>query len=437
MWEWLTLAHVCRRWRHVVFGSPIRLDLRIFCTERTPVRKWKSLDIWPEFPLALRFYVESQWDDSELEDNLDSLDAALEHCDRVREIEITSPVEVLWEGLVTAMEEPFPALRSLRFDSLDQVIPLPHTFLNGSASRLQHLELWGISFPSLPRLLSSTSDLTTLDLSNIPNSGYIPPETMATCLSALPKLKFLSINFIFRTPQAEQVSPLSTRFALPALTKLDFGGMSEYLEVLAARMDAPLLDHFDIYFSNQHQLVFDIPQIIRFLGDLKSFRSSSLELRFDSDWVIISSSRTGCDTCYAPISHSCHVWRISSKRLDCQVSSLAQICSQILPFCSSVNSLTLKSLSRLDPDSMDPTLWLQLFHSFPSVQSLTIPVALEQSIAAALQGLTGESVAEVFPSLHRLSIIGHWQNKGTEQGIESFIAARQHSGHPVALFCRG
>ena len=36
---WHTLVHVCRKWRSVVFGSPRRLNLRLLCTKRTPVRE--------------------------------------------------------------------------------------------------------------------------------------------------------------------------------------------------------------------------------------------------------------------------------------------------------------------------------------------------------------------------------------------------------------
>jgi hypothetical protein len=31
---WQVLVHVCRRWRSIVFGSPRRLNLQLFCTSR-------------------------------------------------------------------------------------------------------------------------------------------------------------------------------------------------------------------------------------------------------------------------------------------------------------------------------------------------------------------------------------------------------------------
>ena len=51
MWKWQKLLHVCRRWRYIVLASPRRLDLQIECDRRTPT--WKSLDIWPPFPISL------------------------------------------------------------------------------------------------------------------------------------------------------------------------------------------------------------------------------------------------------------------------------------------------------------------------------------------------------------------------------------------------
>jgi len=36
---WHTLVHVCRRWRCVVTASPRRLNLRLLCTEKRPVKR--------------------------------------------------------------------------------------------------------------------------------------------------------------------------------------------------------------------------------------------------------------------------------------------------------------------------------------------------------------------------------------------------------------
>jgi hypothetical protein len=430
---WHKLVHVCRRWRFIIFGSPHHLKLKLVCTSKTPVRK--LLDIWPAFPLAV--YV-----DGNEEDEFDDLFAALEHRDRVKKIEIGDPLtrDGLWERMATVMEEPFPELTYLWLGSPSGVLPLSNTFLSGSASRLQHLVLWSISFPSLPQFLLSTRDLTTLNLFDIPNSGYIPPERMATCLSVLPKLESVIIQFESPTPNLERGNrslPPQTRSVLPSLTELDFRGMSEYLEVLAARIDVPILrfDHLKIVFSNR--LTFDIPQTIRLFGHLDSFRTSNLTLRFHMPWY---SSRLHSEAVFFPsdmaprslacMGQSCS-WHIRCNTSDGQVFSMAQICRQILSFHSSVESLIIECNfpPRIEIDS---TAWLELFRSFLSVKSLQIPAILELSIAAALQGLTGESAAEVFPSLHSLFIVG-MSAGAVPQGMQLFLTARQDCGRPISV----
>src|ERR1700733_14738550 len=76
---WITLAHVCRRWRSVVFQSPLRLNLRLFCTLKTRARD--ILDIWPPLPLVV---CGIDCDPS----RVDNIIAALEHSDRVCQIEL-------------------------------------------------------------------------------------------------------------------------------------------------------------------------------------------------------------------------------------------------------------------------------------------------------------------------------------------------------------
>jgi hypothetical protein len=450
-------VHVCQRWRYLIFESPTRLNLQLSFSEISPVVE--LLDVWPPFPFVIGFCLDSPDDHGH---SIDKLFAALEHHDRVREIHITSPMGFLWEEIAMAIEEsePFPELRSLMLDSDDSRIPLPATFLNVYAPRLQDLALHSISFPSLPRFLSSTSDLTSLHLYDIPDSGYIPPETMARCLSALPKLESLSMAFEpsrphFARPHPQQNNPPvppPIRSVLPALTFLGISAVTGYLEVLAARIDTPVLNRFQITFFYQpdddilfrlfpeNELAFDIPQTARFFGHLEWFGPSratlTLTFHMPSSTSFLLSS---CEISYSASPHS-GSWNIHCSRLDRQVIAVTQICSQISPFFSSVQSLIIeygengeKKWSFRDEDDMDPTLWLQLFHSFPSIQCLTIPGKLEPSIAAALQGLTRESAAEVFPSLHNLSIIGKTSDEAAQQGIESFIIARQQSSHPIAL----
>jgi len=49
--EWITLVHVCRGWRYIVFASPLRLDLRL--RVRGKIHTREMLDIWPALPIAI------------------------------------------------------------------------------------------------------------------------------------------------------------------------------------------------------------------------------------------------------------------------------------------------------------------------------------------------------------------------------------------------
>jgi hypothetical protein len=50
--DWQTLVHVCQRWRRVVFESPRRLNLKLVCTSRRPVKE--MLHICPTLPIVIQ-----------------------------------------------------------------------------------------------------------------------------------------------------------------------------------------------------------------------------------------------------------------------------------------------------------------------------------------------------------------------------------------------
>ena len=188
---WHTLVHVCRKWRIIVFGSPLRLNLRLQCgTARKPVRARETLDIWPPLPIVLWQYDHLSWD-------MDNIMAALEHNDRVCEIKLWDASNSQFEKVLAAMQVPFPALTNLLLRSRNEIAQvIPSSFLGGSAPLLRELTLDNIAFPGLRKLLlSSAAHLVELDLWRIPHSGYISPEAMVTCLSSLTRLERLCLKF--------------------------------------------------------------------------------------------------------------------------------------------------------------------------------------------------------------------------------------------------
>ena len=233
---WHRLVHVCRKWRYVVFGSPRRLNLLLFCTEKTPVRE--TIDAWPPLPILVTSYDHWTW-------GVDNIIAALEHNDRIYQLNLFRVRSSEMKKVFAAMQQPFSALQYLDLYSKSETSVVPASFLGGSAPQLQSLALQYIPFPGLPKLLLSATHLVKLHLWSIPHSGYFSPEAIVTGLSALTRLESLWIRF--RSPRSRpdrrRRPPPPTRTLLPALTRFTFKGVSEYLDDLVARIDAPLLDN--------------------------------------------------------------------------------------------------------------------------------------------------------------------------------------------------
>ena len=219
---WKSLVHVCRRWRYIVFVSPHYLNLRLHCTNKTPARK--MLDVWPAFPIVVSCHNTNS--SSPLRGVLNVI-AALKCYDRVCEIDLSGTPDYLLKRFA-ALTIPFPALTSLQLHSdEDWPLILPSSILGGFAPRLRSLWLSGIPFPAPRNLFLSCTGLATLRMENIPHTGCISPEDMATCLSALVKVEEVTLGFRrallddvlpWHQTSSNQHSPTCAVF--PALTSL-------------------------------------------------------------------------------------------------------------------------------------------------------------------------------------------------------------------------
>jgi hypothetical protein len=259
---WQRLAHVCQRWRNIIYGSPCYLDLHLACSYQTPFRK--NCGRWPEFPLVLHYIIHDKYYHER-----DDVVATLEHPNRVHRADLTvhfSSDSMVVDDMLEAMQVPFPALTHLNFagHGPDDLAPaheyeelfLGDDFLGGSAPRLQHLNFDRISFPGLPKLLLSARDLVSLELDHTTPYGYGSPEEMVGGLAGLTKLSSLRIIFISpeERPYSEKHPDLPIHALLPALHKFVFRGSSRYLEGLVAQIDAPHVKVIEIeYLSPEIQ----------------------------------------------------------------------------------------------------------------------------------------------------------------------------------------
>ena len=424
-WKWYWLAHVCRRWRSIIFASPNFLDLRLVCL---PGTRLELTSIWPPLPIIITNAV---YNGRNLKDF--NPDVAIVHPSRIREINLLGISRSQLQRLVTRMEEQFPALMRLvlsykahRYD----VPALPDGFLGGSAPRLQYFGLCRIPFPALPRFLLSATDLVELILTKIPHSGYISPEAIVTGLAVMANLKFVVIGFhshLSRPDRTRRRPPPPIRTVLPALTHFEFTGVSEYLEDLVALIDAPLLDFMWIFFF--HQLIFDNPQLAQFMRRTTIFHA-------------VSEAHVGLDDSGVRVGYSPPTWadesytlKISCKELDWQLSALAQVLTSFFPSICAVEHLYMYETppSPQWRDDIENMQWLEVFEPFTAVKNIYLTKAFVPHIARALQELVESRMPDVLPALQNIFLEGYNPLGPIPEGIGKFVAARQLSGHAMAV----
>jgi hypothetical protein len=392
----------------------------------------ETLDVWPALPIVI--FGDGL---STSTSGADNIIAALQQNDRVCELDLWDVTSSQLEKVAAAMQEPFPVLTSLglQWHSIEDTSPpplVPDSFMGGSAPRLRSLHLNRIPFPGLPKLLSSANGLVHLFLSNIPQSGYISPDALVTCLSALTSLKDLSFEFQSprsRPDRASRRRPPPMRRSLPVLTRLSFRGVSEYLEDFVARIDTPQLDRLSITFFNQ--LIFDTPHLSQFISRIPKFQSpDEARIVFHDSVVEVTLPSPTRRFGYEALTLG-----ISSRESDWQLSSLAQLCRTSLPALATVEHFYIHKGGYMSPrwqSDIENSQWLEVLHLFTAAGNLYLSKEVSPRIAPALQELVGGRTTEVLPTLQSLSL--EVQPSGpVQEAIGDFLAARQLSGHPIAV----
>ena len=424
---WQPLVHVCRQWRKVVFGSPCRLNLQLYCTSTTPARD--RLDVWPALPLIVRSMTTL---------GAENLIAALEQSNRVCQVHLYLVDWLLEKVLASMQASTFPELTDLYLGSYDEKTTpvILDSFLGGSApTRLRFLTLNNIPFPGLPKLLLSATHLVHLNLNSIPHSGYISPNAMVALLSALFSLETLRLEF--GSPQSRpyretRTLPPPKRSVLPSLREFRFRGVTEYLEELVTRIDTPQLDYMDITFFNQ--IDFDCPRLAQFINCKPIFRAlDEAHVRFKDSSVSVSLQYR------IPVFkiNDLHI-EISCREPDWQLSSIEQVCNLSFPPLLTVEDLYIdhwysKPVRKDDDDATENTLWLQLLLPFTAVKSFYLARKFAPGIAAALQELGEARITEVLPNLQNIFVEGFNACRSFRKQIGQFVAARYLLGRSFAV----
>ncbi|KAH9059928.1 hypothetical protein EDB87DRAFT_1619275 [Lactarius vividus] len=397
-WHWHRLAHVCQRWRLIVFASPRSLNLRLYCTPRTLV---KNTCCWPAFPIVIwcrrsrhgKHHGDEGCKHLSPEDE-DNVVAALQYGhNRVRSIKLCL-TNSLVENLSTQVKETFSELKDLVLQPIfGKHIVTSLSFRWGARLRILHLT--DICVLSLPLLLSSSPNLVDfrLHISSITSRGLPLPGVLANALSGMTRLESLSLrseSFHHLRTHTGAPLPSGRRVILPALTRLQFRGYSQYLEGLVAEIDAPCLAKIEIA---------SLSQIGQFINPIEAQRLHRLE--FPSYLVLCL--------------------RSPGPQLNNQLSWMASV------YLGVVTSPPLSG-----QDVVDGERWLRLLRQFRGAKRFYLAGELTIDIMYALQ--EGEFTT-VLPALCKLEVEMEPEPLCAvlQAAVTSFATSRQLSGSPLEV----
>ena len=431
---WYDFAHVCQRWRRLIFASASYLGVCLVCTYGIPVADMLAYS--PALPLVVDYADETRGLTVE---GGEALWLALlpERRDRVRRIRLLVHESYLWKFVAALLDGTFPALEHLfvklreRSDEFSS-LTLPDTF---RAPRLRHLALTHFGFPLASPILVTSVHLVTLSLNMV---VYCHPNDLFERLALLPRLETLEIASISRHVSAEwQASdtPSNTHVTLPNLRSFGFEGMSAYLEALLPGLATPLLEGLQSAFLNR--MSSSVPCLLscRTTPDIPNVSVGSSWFRFNHKGVSVCVCPSNGDRTYV---FSLHAF---GRGLDPQLSFVSQLFDGPSPLLASVVDLSLDYSRRFfssdqhDGSEDRRTHWRNLLRSFRNVEVLRVHGELSRDISRSLLlGSEGEPLSRVLlPRLKELqcTAIGDLPDAGN--ALAAFIHARGSAGHPVRL----
>ena len=442
--RWRKLAHVCQRWRCLVFDYCSSLDVCLSITNNS--RPTYGLCHFPPVPLIIEYSIQTSsmytglttdfgampWEDK------DKIHLGLQQHGYVFRADLRAPSSDL-RTCLKLMNKPFPRLERLSLFSTtteEMDLVLPETL---QAPDLRRLSLHGISLPKGLSSLSSTNALSTLSLTHIRDSCYFSPVDLVTRLHGLPHLEELSIGFAtpmsLPSSKGESLSAPIPPVTLPALERLTFRGMDVYLDCLIARISAPRLGRLGLTLF--FDLDFTLVNLTEFIDKTEGFgrplrrppRRPDAQVNFNKDGASINA---GYHVHQVYWDFSLRV-NINCKRLDWQVASTAEVCNALGNVLSAVEELKLDFNEDWMPSDWtrthDKTLWHELLRPFTGVKKLHVGSSLILELSRALKSVAG--VLELLPDLKELDVqvqIDHAKNAFSE-----FVETRESVGRPVHL----
>ncbi|KAN0125444.1 hypothetical protein V8E53_015484 [Lactarius tabidus] len=417
-WCWPRLVHVCRKWRHIVFGSQHTLHLRLLCTHGTPVLE--MLDCWPTLPIVIQYGGPPALDPPSPEDEDNILDA-LKHSDRVHSIYLTVTKPLLTK--LSSIETSFSELEDLVLLYPDYTeITLPSAFRWGT--RLRTLHLTAVSLPTLLQHLSSSRNLVDIQLHNIANTAYHSPEALANALSWVTQLRSLSLHLRSSASHPENIGILPSssngkRVAFPTLSHLNFQGTCTFFDRFVVGIDSPRLGNIEITFN---QPTFFVSKLCEFIERIEmQMTHHRADILFSDLSVSISFIKPG---------PTCLKLQVCCESFSLRLYSMAQICSGLSALLLGVEHLGISGMRPSSrKDDSDCEGWLKLIHPFRGTKWFHVAGDHSSNIVLALRHseMRGDTV---LPALHKLCIREPEPRCVTlREAVVSFMHSRRLSGH--------
>ena len=423
---WFNLAHVCRKWRAIMFASTTRLDLGITVGPLKPAHIKTILS--GTLPIFIKY--DCMRDDL-TRSALWRLRTTLKQHDRVREISVEGTT-ALFDKFFRATNCTFPVLESLVLrPKYGEELTIPDTFLGGpdlSHLHLRYIRLARISLSSVSRLLLSTSTLIELSL-QIDNAFGTSVETpLLACLQGMPLLCRLYL-FISSSHLESTSLPSTLKDIVPLsnLTNFAYFGHCVMLDALVAGLSAPFLQSLRIEFNGEN--LSPIVHLSRFINETEE-RCNALHISFH-EWALRLSVRT----------HSNHDWlRFRFRPAPRQsAESIMQISDALSTKLTTIKELCI-TFSRTAAEDDIP--WCRFHQQFPNVKLIRTEGRNCSCIARTL--LQDQHVDDVafFPALEKIELgedkMGSQESRSEPElaAFDPFISARQRAGRPVNVCFR-
>ena len=428
---WYTLIRVCRRWRYLVLESAYHLRVSLVCARGTPVADMLAHS--PPIPLIIDHFDEYQ--DLSAEDQ-EGVILALHHRDRVRRIRLVNPVQIL-QKLIAVLDGEFPVLEHMYVRdhqneerTIEHItnLTLPESF---RAPNLRRLVLTNFAFPIESPSLTTTVNLVTLSLNDIPSSTYFHPDALLQRLLLMPQLETLGIGFNRHNPSRDDEmellrTPIKTPITLPNLRWLGFGGTCAYSEALLSWVTAPLLERLQVCLSDG--TIYSVPRLRQFMSTAQNLRFKTVTFTFFEEWLQVAAyPHEGVKLV------TLHM-ELGGRHLDWQVISAAHVFQALKTIFTAVEHLDIEygrhNISSEWNNEADSIHWREFIGSFGHVKTLFVDGELVGQLSRALQPGEEESPTGLLPELQELS----YSARGTSpDAFTPFIDARQKAGRPVTV----